>query len=236
MLGALMYVLIWVPLQIARLFWWRWKIEGLDNLPPRGQGMILAINHLHWIDILFIGASLPLSHRPSWIAKIEIFASPPAAWWLRQMMVIPIRRGQRDMTALAVAEDALKAGAVLIIFPEGHRSAEGGLQEGRGGTVRLAVRTGCPIVPIALWGTEVGLGGAARRKPLHFSIGKPYHPDIQGEKIPWDRMNELTEELMLRIAELMPERYWGFYHERMLELKHGPLVTERQLVVNQDND
>jgi 1-acyl-sn-glycerol-3-phosphate acyltransferase len=228
MLGALMYILIWTPLQLIRLLWWRWKIEGLDNLPPKGQGMILATNHLHWLDILIIGASLPLSHRPSWIAKIEIFANRFAAWWFREMMVIPIRRGQRDMAALTAAEDALKEGAVLVIFPEGHRSREGGLQEGRGGAVRLAVRTGCPIVPIAIWGTEVGLKGAAQRKPLHFSIGKPYHPDVQGDKIPWDRMNELTEELMLRIAELMPERYWGFYQERMLQRNDGTMVEEQR--------
>ena len=226
MLGALMYFLLWLPLQLIRLLWWRWEIEGLENLPPRSQGMILAINHLHWIDILIIGASLPLSHRASWIAKIEIFASRPAAWWLRQMMVIPIRRGQRDVAALSAAEDALKEGAVLVIFPEGHRSEQGGLQEGRGGAVRLAVRSGCPIVPIALWGTEVGLKGAAQRKPLHFKIGKAYHPNVQGDKIPWDRMNELTEELMLRIAELMPEQYWGFYHERMLQ--HTDETVEAQ--------
>jgi 1-acyl-sn-glycerol-3-phosphate acyltransferase len=225
MLGAVMYILIWAPLQIARLLWWRWNVDGLENLPPRGQGMVLAINHLHWLDILIIGASLPLAYRPSWIAKIEIFASRPAAWWLRQMMVIPIRRGQRDTAALAAAEDALKRGAALVIFPEGHRSEEGGLQEGRGGAVRLAVRSGCPIVPIALWGTEVGLKGAARRKPLHFSIGKPYHPKVQGEKIPWDRMNELTEEVMLRIAELMPEQYWGFYRERLLQLNDSTGVA-----------
>jgi 1-acyl-sn-glycerol-3-phosphate acyltransferase len=157
MLGAIMYFCIWFPLQIIRLVWWNWKVEGLENLPPRGQGMILAINHLHWLDILIIGASLPLSHRPSWIAKVEIFINRAIAWWFREMMVIPIKRGQRDLTALAAAEAALKRGAVLIIFPEGHRSPEGGLLEGRGGAIRLAVRTGCPIVPIAIWGTEGGL-------------------------------------------------------------------------------
>jgi 1-acyl-sn-glycerol-3-phosphate acyltransferase len=220
MLGAIMYFCIWLPLQIIRLVWWNWKIEGRENLPPRGQGMVLAINHLHWLDILIIGASLPLSHRPSWIAKVEIFVNRAIAWWFREMMVIPIKRGQRDLTALLAAEEALKRGAVLIIFPEGHRSRDGGLLEGRGGAIRLAVRTGCPIVPIAIWGTEVGLKGAARRQPLRFRIGQPYHITIQGDKIPFDRMNELTEDMMLRIARLMPERYWGFYRERMQLLEN----------------
>ena len=63
---------------------------------------------------------------------------------------------------------------------------------------------------------------------LRFQIGKPYHPNVQGDKIPWDRMNELTEELMLRLAELMPEQYWGFYHDRMPRLNDEAVATERQ--------
>jgi 1-acyl-sn-glycerol-3-phosphate acyltransferase len=228
MLGAIMYFLIWLPLQFVRRLWWSWKVEGLENLPPRGRGMILAINHLHWIDILFIGASLPLSHRPSWIAKVEIFVNRFFAWWFREMMVIPIRRGQRDMAALAAAEEALKRGEVLIIFPEGHRSRSGELQEGRGGAIRLAARTGCPIVPIAVWGTEVGLRGAMLRKPLHFRVGQPYVIEMKGSKIPWHRMNELTEELMLRIAALMPGQYWGFYRERMAQADGQDRVVTSQ--------
>ncbi|MFL5804356.1 MAG: lysophospholipid acyltransferase family protein [Roseiflexaceae bacterium] len=217
MLGAIMYFLIWLPLQVVRYCWWNWKIEGLEHLPSRDQGMVLAINHLHWLDILIIGASLPLSHRPSWIAKSEIFSNRLFAWWLHQMLVIPIRRGQRDVAALGAAQEALGQGAVLIIFPEGHRSRGGELQEGRSGAVRLAMRSGCPIVPIAIWGTEVGLKGVLLRKPIRFRIGKPYVVSAEGDKSAWNRTSMQTEELMLRIAELMPEAYWGFYRERMLQ-------------------
>jgi 1-acyl-sn-glycerol-3-phosphate acyltransferase len=216
MFSAIMYFMLWLPLQLMRLLWWRWSIEGLENL-PRGQGMVLAINHLHWLDIFITGASLPLSYRPTWLAKVEIFFNRLAARWFQVMWVIPIRRGQRDMAALTAAEQALKGGAVLAVFPEGHRSENGGLQEGHGGAIRLAVRSHCPIVPVAIWGTEVGITGAMLRKPLHFRIGKPYYVKIEGHRIPWDRMNELTEEMMLNIAALMPEQYWGVYHDRMLE-------------------
>lgn len=224
MLGAFMYFCIWFPLNIVRRIWWNWRVEGLENLPPRGQGMIVTINHVSWTDIHILGASLPLSHRPWWIAKIEMFLNPLVTWWLRQMQVIPIKRGKRDMAALDASEQALAEGAVLIIFPEGHRSETGSLIEGRGGAVRLAVRSGCPVVPIAVWGTEFGLRGAMRRVPIHVKIGKPYTFTIADGKIPWDRMNELTEEMMRHIAELMPEQYWGVYRDAMLRQRAGVTV------------
>lgn len=219
MLGAFMYFCLWLPLNIARLIWWNWKVEGKENLPPRGQGMILAVNHLNWTDIHILGASLPLSHRPWWIAKIEMFLNRAITWWLREMQVIPIKRGKRDTAAMDASETALREGGVLVVFPEGHRSREGGLLEGRGGAVRLAVRTGVPIVPIAIWGTENGLKGAALRKPIHVKIGKPFYMSAPNGKIPWDRMNELTETMMLSLAELLPAEYWGFYRERMVQLQ-----------------
>ncbi len=221
MLGAFMYFCIWLPLNVVRLIWWNWKIEGKENLPPRGQGMILAVNHINWTDIHILGASLPLSHRPWWIAKIEMFLNRAITWWLREMQVIPIKRGKRDTAAMDASETVLREGGVLIVFPEGHRSRDGGLLEGRGGAVRLAVRTGAPIVPIVLWGTENGLKGAALRKPIHVKIGKPFYMSAPSGKIPWDRMNELTESMMLHLAELLPAEYWGFYRERMEQLRLG---------------
>ena len=215
MLGVLVYRLVWVALWVLRHIWWNWRITGQAHLKPRGQAMILAVNHLHWTDTCVLGASLPLSLQPTWLAKAELFAHPVAAWWLRAIQVIPVNRGRQGLSALVAAEEALTRGAALIIFVEGHRSATGGLQGGQGGAVRLAARCGCPIVPIALWGTEAGLGGICLRRPIRVSIGEPYVVSADGSKISQQRMNELNDELMLRLAALLPERYWGVYRERM---------------------
>lgn len=216
MFGWFFFLLLWAPLNLLRLTWWNWNVEGIENLPPRPQGVVLAVNHLHWNDILIAGATLPLSHRAWWIAKSELFSNRFTDWWFRQMRCIPIKRGKRDLAALEAAEEALKKGAVLIVFPEGHRSDNGQLQAGRGGAIRLAVRSGCPIIPVAVWGTEAGIGATWMRHPIHIRFGAPYHPQTENGSIPFDRMNALTDEMMMHIAALLPERYWGHYRERML--------------------
>jgi 1-acyl-sn-glycerol-3-phosphate acyltransferase len=213
MFGWLCYSFLWSILRLLRLFPFRWKVEGLENLPPRDAGgMIIAMNNVHWVDIPVIGGSLPLRYRLSWLAKSELFQNPLIGAWFRQMKVIPINRGKRDLAALDAAVTALKAGAVLLIYPEGHRSRNGVLLPGRGGAVRLAMQSGMPIVPVAIFGTERGLAGSLTRKPVTLRIGAPYTvPPTADGKIPPDLMDQLTTEMMQRIAALLPPERRGPY-------------------------
>ncbi|MBC8160335.1 MAG: 1-acyl-sn-glycerol-3-phosphate acyltransferase [Roseiflexaceae bacterium] len=214
MIGAFMYFCLWLPLNIMRRIYWRWEVDGLANLPPKGTGIVLASNHLYWFDILMIGASLPLSRRPHWLGKSELFSNPVVSWWLRTMGVIAIKRGQRDLAALQDAEQALRDGALLIVFPEGHRSKTGGLIEGRGGAVRLAASSGAVIVPTALWGTEKGLAGLMRRNAVHIRFGPAFQAERASDSIASEKMSRLTTDLMLKIAELLPEGYRGIYRDQ----------------------
>lgn len=216
MLGTLIYAMLYVSIHTCRLIgWWRWRFEGWENLPPRQNGgMILAMNHIHWIDIPAIGALVPWAYRLSWLAKIEIFEHPVASWFFRTMNVIPIKRGRRDLAALDTAVEALRAGAVLLIFPEGHRSRDGVLQPGRGGAVRLAMQAGVPIVPVAITGSERGLRGTLTRKPLTIRFGEPYTiAPTESGKIPADLMDQLTGDMMQRIAAMLPADRRGPYAE-----------------------
>ncbi len=214
MAGVLMYGLLHVIINVLRkIGWWRWKIEGVENMPPRQLGgMIVVINHVNWIDIPAVGALLPFAYRLSWLGKAELFDRPISRWFYHNMQVIPINRGRRDMAALDASVGALRSGAALLIFPEGHRSRTGVLQVGRGGAVRLAMQSGVPVIPMSISGSEHGLKGAWLRKPLTVRIGTPYIiPPTQSGKIPADLMNQHTGELMRRIAALLPEDRRGPY-------------------------
>lgn len=214
MLGTLLYALLYGFINFWRLIgWWRWRVEGRENLPSRERGgMIIAMNHISWVDIPVVGALVPFSHRLSWLGKAEIFAHPVSGWFFRTMNVIPIRRGKRDIAALDASVEALRAGAVLLIFPEGTRSRGGVLQAGRGGAVRLAMQAGVPIVPTAVTGTERGARGSMSFKPVLLRFGKPYYvkPTPDG-KIPPDLMDRLTTQMMQQIAALLPEEQRGVY-------------------------
>lgn len=225
----IMYGLLYLFIHTMRkIGWWRWSVEGLENLPPRAAGgMILATNHSNWIDIPVIGAMVPFNYRLSWLAKSELFAHPVAKWFFHTMHVLPINRGKRDLAALEVAGKALRDGAVLLIYPEGHRSGNGVLQEGRGGAIRLAMQNQVPIVPIAIIGTEQSLTGTLKGKPVRMVINKPYtiQPTPNG-KIPPDLMDQLTNDMMLRIAELLPPDKQGYYapllQQRTAQLEEHP--------------
>jgi 1-acyl-sn-glycerol-3-phosphate acyltransferase len=222
MAGWLMYRLLQLSMRLLiAIGWWRWRIEGLEKLPPRQDGgIIFAMNHVHWIDIPAVGALLPFDYRLSWLAKSELFANPLAGWWLHSMNVVPIKRGKRDVGAMRAAEQMLKDGATMLVFPEGHRSKTGILQEGRSGAVRLAARGGVPIVPLAITGTQHGTKGTLLRKEVCIRVGEPYTiPAHLSKKIPPDTMTGLKDELMGRIAALLPPAYRGPYQSQEAALE-----------------
>ncbi|MFV9506837.1 MAG: lysophospholipid acyltransferase family protein [Oscillochloridaceae bacterium umkhey_bin13] len=214
MLGKLMYGILYVWFHTMRaISWFRWTVEGRHLLPPRESGgAVVVMNHVSWADIPIIATLLPFNYRLSWLAKSELFANPIIAWWYREMMVIPIRRGRRDLAALETAVEALRGGAVLLVFPEGTRSRNGVLSSGRGGAVRMAMLADVPIIPVGIVGTEHGPKGSFQRKPVHLRIGPAYKvtPPAQG-KVTAEQMEHLTHEMMSRIADLLPEERRGAY-------------------------
>jgi 1-acyl-sn-glycerol-3-phosphate acyltransferase len=189
-----------------------WEIVGLENVPPDGP-FISVSNHTHWLDPPLHLASLPRRIYPLVANK----------WWRRpvigQLMAsigsIPVLRGEVDRRALRRARETLKQGKVLGIAPEGTRSDTGAMQRGRSGAAYIASSMGVPLLPVGFIGIEKTLGELRRlRRPrVKVVIGQPFTlpplPSKAGGRS--EHLKEYTNQMMCRIAELLPEEYRGLY-------------------------
>ena len=132
----------------------------------------MAINHLSMLDPILVGAVIP---RPiCFMAKEELFRYPVLGRILRWVHAFPVRRGEPDREAIQYALRRLREGQVVGIFPEGTRSPDGRLLELQGGTALLALKSGAPILPVAITGTQRAMPKGAwwpRRVPVEIRIG-----------------------------------------------------------------
>ncbi|MFS8543960.1 MAG: 1-acyl-sn-glycerol-3-phosphate acyltransferase, partial [Limnochordales bacterium] len=166
------------------LFAWyfRWECQDFHHLPPAGPA-ILAANHVNYLDPLLIGAAVP--RQIHFMAKHELFHNRALAWLLDRVGAFPVRRGQADRQAIRRALELLAAGKVVGIFPEGTRSETGELQDVQGGTALLALKSGAPVVPLAVLGVERALDAAALalRQQAHGQFGMRGKPQTR-ERLP----------------------------------------------------
>jgi 1-acyl-sn-glycerol-3-phosphate acyltransferase len=195
-------------------------VAGLENLPQRGS-YIIAANHLSIADVAIIYAMIGNENLTGWAAeKWErhlVFGT-----LLRMGGGIFIRRGEVDRGALDKAVEWLRTGKAFGMAPEGTRSKTGGLQRGKAGIVYIAQQAEAPIVPCGLWGTERIWRTLLRlRRPrveVHF--GEPFRlaPLSTDERA--SQMRAQADEVMCRIAVLLPASYRGVYadHPRLKEL------------------
>jgi 1-acyl-sn-glycerol-3-phosphate acyltransferase len=183
-------------------------VRGLENIPREG-GFILTCNHFSVGDPPVLTGTFP--RRIAWMAKQELFDFPIFGKLYHMGGFIPVRRFEGDLRAIRRSQAALRRGHVLGMFPEGTRSG-GRLGAGEPGTALIALRTGAPILPAAIWGTEhVKLPrDLLRRTRAHIRFGEPFQlpspPRITKESVAAG-----TEEIMRRIAELLPPEYRGTY-------------------------
>ncbi|MBC7292515.1 MAG: (d)CMP kinase, partial [Thermoleophilia bacterium] len=138
-----------IPPVWRRLF--RMTIEGQEHLPLSGP-VVLAANHRSNLDPFFLGVSTP--RQIHFMAKAELWKFRPLGWVIDAMGAFPIKRGEADREAVKRALSVLEAGAVLGIFPEGHRQRQGGLGEIHPGIALFSLRPGVVTVPVVLAGTE----------------------------------------------------------------------------------
>jgi 1-acyl-sn-glycerol-3-phosphate acyltransferase len=185
----------------------RVRVEGLEHVPRSGPA-IIAGNHLSLLDSVVV---IPCLRRP----VILLLAEELRVWpWIGLVLgrignAILVRRGSGERRPIELGAAVLDAGGIVAVAPEGHRSRSGGLQRGRNGVARLAIRTGAPIVPVAIWGQERAFGSwcRLRRAPVDVRFGAP--PSLAN--VNGSAPAAVTTRVMLEIARLLPREYRGVY-------------------------
>jgi 1-acyl-sn-glycerol-3-phosphate acyltransferase len=198
---------------------YRPRYQGLEHVPTEGP-VILASNHLSFIDSLFIPLGL---HRPViYLGKAEYFDKARTAWFFRAANVIPIRRenGTQAEAALEAGLEVLAEGGMLGIYPEGTRSPDGRLYRGRTGVARLALAAGVPVVPVCVFGTREVMPPGQRSPNLHGRVRVVFGRPLTFERYEGrdrDRfiLRAVTDEIMYEIMSLSGQEYVDEYASRV---------------------
>ncbi|MFQ5879261.1 MAG: lysophospholipid acyltransferase family protein [Dehalococcoidia bacterium] len=210
------WLFYWFTTHGLRVVLWvysRWEVVGRKHIPRRGPA-ILAANHINMIDPPLLATCL--RRRATFLGKAELFEIPFWGYLYKQYGAIPVHRHRADLAAVRQAVQALRKGHIVVTFPEGTRSRDARLARGHPGIAMIAMRSGAPVIPIAISGSEVVklpgifLRALVRRPKVRVVIGEPFYlptsARARGEEI-----KQGTNIIMEQIAALLPEPYRGEY-------------------------
>lgn len=204
---------------------WRPEVIGTDHVPARGP-VILASNHLSFADSVVIPLTSP--RQVAFLAKSDYFTGTGVKGWISREWFqgvgsIPVDRDdtRAAQKSLDMALAHLREGGAFGIYPEGTRSRDGRLYRGRTGVAWLALQAGCPVVPVALSGTQdiqpVG-SRLPRRAKVRVEFGTPIEVAGRFDGIPQGRARrELTDEVMAAILTMSGQEWAGEYNQRAPE-------------------
>jgi 1-acyl-sn-glycerol-3-phosphate acyltransferase len=198
---------------LTRAFFFRHVVTGRENFPTRGPYLIIA-NHLSMYDAPVVFMNSPT--RTHMFGADKWRKTPGIAQLCDAVGTIWVTRGEADMEAIKRALTLLKNGGVMGIAPEGTRSPTQQLLKGKAGAALLVTRTGVPVVPFAITGTEQIAPELKRfRKTLvTLTIGKPFR--LPEGKFKTEQLERYADLMMCHLAVLLPPRYRGVYAEHPL--------------------
>jgi len=178
----------------------RWKVSGVDNIPKNG-GVLICANHISLLDPPVIATAA--SRHLHFMAKEELFRIWGFGRIIRNLHAFPVRRGTADRTAIRTALGLLIAGEVVGMFPEGTRSKTGILGNPEPGVSLIAARSGVPIVPAAITGTNQFFRNGKILPQFSVRFGKPI--PIERGKIDKEALDSLSQTIMSEIGNLLKE-------------------------------
>jgi len=189
------------------------ETQGMDGLPVMGPAIVI-VNHVNYLELPII---YPRAHTDvgTGYSKIENWDSPLFSLVFNNWDLIPLERGEADVTAMRKGLEALAEDKILFITPEGTRSRHGRMQKAKPGVVLMAIRSGAPVWPIACYGGERFTENIkhCRRTDYHVVVGDPFTVDSNGTKITAPVRQKIVDEMMYQIAALMPPAYRGYYQD-----------------------
>lgn len=198
LLAALAGLLAYLTLRV--------EVRGLENV-PRSGALIVTANHIGWVDPPLL--RWVIGRRIRYMTKIELFSWTISGLAVRLFNAFPVRRGGRDRVALRTALRLLKNDEVLGMFPEGTRSRNLKLARGHAGIAMVGLRSGAPILPVGIIGTNRMLKWPdliLRNQRVVFNVGKPFVLSRDDGSY-----EEAMRSVMLKIAGLLPKEMRGYY-------------------------
>jgi len=199
------------------------RVRGLRNVPAKGP-LIIASNHLSFSDSIFMPMVVP--RKVTFLAKSEYFTSPGPKGLLKKLTFIalgqvPVDRsgGRRSEAALITGLKVLSDGACLGIYPEGTRSPDGRLYKARTGIARLAIESGAPVVPVAMFDTDkIQPTGQVvpNVKRVGMSFGEPMYFD--GDPTDLEHLRNVADTIMRAIGQLSGQEYVDTYAPKKIRL------------------
>ena len=207
---------------VLNAFYRPW-MEGAEHIPAGGPA-ILASNHLSFLDSIFLPAMIS---RPVFFLGKSDYFKGWKRWFFEGVGVMPVHRegGDAGEASLRKGQEILQAGHLLGIYPEGTRSPDGRLYRGKTGPVRLALRTGAPIIPVAMIGTfEILPPGASmpKIKRVGVRVGRPLDfSRYQGMENDRFVLRSATDELMYELMMLSGQEYVDEYAAKV---KSGEVI------------
>ena len=185
----------------------------LQKMPERGP-LIVISNHTGQLEVAVFFGQLQPRRITGW-AKMEAWDNAFLNWLFNLWGLIPVRRGEGDTSALRKAIKALDDGFIFGIAPEGTRNKTGRLNRAHPGAVMLAIHSKATILPVAHWGGEAFLKNLSRfrRTDFHIRVGKSFRLKLDGVKVTREIRQQIADEMMIRLAELLPIEYHGAYEK-----------------------